>query len=45
MVNIALGNAGVATCTAGDANHDGQITIAELLAAVNSALNGCHMRA
>ena len=41
MVNIALGNAGAATCTAGDADHDGQITIDEILAAVNNALNGC----
>jgi hypothetical protein len=41
MVNIALGNAGAATCTAGDANHDGLVTIDEILAAVNNALNGC----
>ncbi|MFI5366437.1 MAG: hypothetical protein ACHQ4J_12525 [Candidatus Binatia bacterium] len=35
------GNAGASTSTAGDANHDGQITIDEILAAVNNALNGC----
>jgi hypothetical protein len=34
MVNIALGNVGAATCTAGDASHDGQITIDEILTAV-----------
>jgi hypothetical protein len=41
MVNIALGNTGVATCEAGDANHDGQISVDEILTAVNNALNGC----
>jgi probable HAF family extracellular repeat protein len=86
MVNVALGNTGVATCQAGDANrllkkslstlrqaqgerknamksgrgsahaelveawggvfqraanHDGQITVDEILTAVNNALNGC----
>jgi hypothetical protein len=41
MVNIALGNAAVSGCTAGDANVDGQIAIDEILAAVNMALNGC----
>jgi hypothetical protein len=40
-VNIALGNATVSDCRAGDGNHDGQITIDEILAAVNNALNGC----
>jgi hypothetical protein len=28
-------------CEAGDASHDGQITINEILAAVGNALNGC----
>jgi len=41
MVNIALGNADIATCTRGDSNHDGSITINEILAAVKNALNGC----
>jgi hypothetical protein len=41
MVDIALGNDGVASCPAGDTNGDGQITIDEILAAVNNALNGC----
>jgi len=40
MVNIALGNAPVVTCAAGDANHDNEITIDEILTAVNNALNG-----
>jgi len=41
LVNIALGNAEVASCEAGDANLDGQITIDEILTAVNNALTGC----
>jgi hypothetical protein len=41
MVNIALGNANVSACLAGDANHDDEITINEILAAVTKALNGC----
>jgi hypothetical protein len=40
-VNIALGNAGVATCTAFDRDGNGQITINELIAGVNSAQHGC----
>jgi len=31
----------VSQCTAGDANGDGQITIDEILTAVNNALTGC----
>jgi len=41
MVNIALGNSSISTCEAGDATHDGQITIDEILAAVSNALAGC----
>jgi hypothetical protein len=41
MVNIALGNIGMAECEAGDDNDDSQITIDEILGAVNAALNGC----
>jgi hypothetical protein len=41
MEVIALGSAPIATCEAGDANDDGQITIDELLAAITDALNGC----
>jgi len=41
MVNIALNDADVSTCLAGDANHDLRITIDEILTAVHNALNGC----
>jgi hypothetical protein len=41
MVNIALGNAPVSDCEVGDTGGDGQITVDEILRAVNNALNGC----
>ncbi len=41
MVNIGLGDAPFTECTFGDADNDGQITIADIVAAVNSALSGC----
>jgi hypothetical protein len=41
MVNIALGNTDLSSCSAGDANGDHQITVDEILTAVNNALNGC----
>jgi len=41
MVSIAPGNAPLLDCEAADANHDGHVTIDEILTAVNSALNGC----
>jgi hypothetical protein len=41
MVNIALGNTPVGTCEAGDANGDHEVTVDEILTAVNKALNGC----
>jgi hypothetical protein len=41
MVNIALGNAPVSTCSAGDANGAGEITISEIITGVNNGLNGC----
>ena len=41
MVNIALDNSSLSLCTAGDRNSDGAITVDEILAAVNNALNGC----
>jgi len=41
MVNIALGNTPVTGCEAGDASHDNQITVDEILTAVNNVLNGC----
>jgi PKD repeat protein len=40
-VRIALGNQLLLTCPAFDANHDGQVTVGDLVAAVNAALNGC----
>ncbi len=41
MVNIALGNADVSGCLAGDGNGDEKITIDEILVAVRNALDGC----
>ena len=41
MVNIALGNASLLNCEAADWNHDGHVTVDEILTAVNNALNGC----
>ena len=41
MVSIAPGNAPLPDCEAADANHDGQVTVDEILTAVNNALNGC----
>lgn len=41
MVSIALGNAPLGDCAAGNSNSDGAITVDEILAAVNHALNGC----
>jgi hypothetical protein len=40
-VNIALGNAPVADCSACDTDASGDVTIDEIIAAVNAALNGC----
>lgn len=41
MVNIALDNARVEVCPAGDPSGEGLITVDEILLAVNNALNGC----
>jgi YD repeat-containing protein len=41
MVTIALGNTPVTACDAGHAIQDGQITVDEILTAVNNALNRC----
>jgi hypothetical protein len=41
LVNIVLNNAPVSACLAGDLNHDDQVTINEILTAVNAALSGC----
>ena len=40
-VNIALGNAPVASCPAFDGQGDDTVTITDLVTAVNNALNGC----
>jgi hypothetical protein len=40
-VNISLGRADIATCAAIDGDGDGAASIAELVRAVLSALNGC----
>jgi len=41
LVNVALGTGTPATCEAGDGNGDQQITINEIVTAVNNALTGC----
>ena len=41
MINVALGTLETSRCPSGDADEDGQITIAEIIQAVNNALNGC----
>lgn len=41
LVNVALGTGTLATCEAGDGNGDLQITINEIVTAVNNALSGC----
>jgi photosystem II stability/assembly factor-like uncharacterized protein len=41
MINIALGTGSMAECGSGDTNHDNQVSIDEILAAVNGALYGC----
>lgn len=41
MVNIALGTEPLSVCPAGDPDHDGEITINEIIEAVNNLLFGC----
>ena len=41
LLNIALGNAAVTHCSAGDADGNGQIRIDEILTAVHAALVSC----
>ena len=41
-VQTLLGDRSLAGCEAMDDNHDGMVTIDELLKAVNAALNGCY---
>jgi hypothetical protein len=40
-LNIALGDASLDVCPAMDRNHDGSVSVNELVVAVNSALSGC----
>jgi len=40
LVTLTLGNVDTSTCLAGDANSDGGITVNEIVAGVNNALNG-----
>jgi hypothetical protein len=40
-VGIALGNVDLSECTALDADANGEISITDLITAVNNALNGC----
>jgi len=41
LVNIALGDTGLETCSSADGNADGVLAIDELVTAVNQALYGC----
>lgn len=41
LVRIALGEAELSDCPAGDGNEDGTLTIDDLVRAVNGALDGC----
>ncbi len=41
MVNVALGNALLSTCPVGDADGSGDITVNEIIQAVNNTLDGC----
>jgi len=46
LVRIAVGSAETPACAPGDANHDGAVTVDEVIVAVNGALAGCpHARA
>jgi hypothetical protein len=44
MLNIALGNTPVRACDAGDADHDGRITVDAILVAVNNAKASTYRR-
>jgi len=41
LVDVALDSAVPTTCPAGDADHDGRITVNDIVAAVHVALTGC----
>jgi hypothetical protein len=40
-VNIALGSASLDQCSSFDTNGDGEVTVGELVRAVNNAVTGC----
>ncbi len=40
-VNIALGNTSLNQCPVFDSSGEGEVTINEIIQAVNNALNGC----
>ena len=42
MVSVALDSTAVTACAAGDADGNGQVTVDEILTAVNNALSACH---
>ena len=44
MVNVALGNAPLSNCGAGDVNGDGTITVDEILTGVHNAFSSCDAR-
>jgi len=41
MVDVALAAIDLDACTAGDIDHGGQITVDEIIVAVNNTLNDC----
>lgn len=41
LVAIAIGQASIEDCQAGNTNRDETITVEEIVSAVNNALNGC----
>ncbi len=43
MVNIALGNESIYACFAADPHRLGGVTIEQIIAAGDTALNGCHV--
>ncbi len=45
LMSVALGNASVDACTAGDADSDGRISIDEIVTAVHRAANSCGLAA
>ena len=42
VLNIVIGDQSLTSCPPADADADGELTIGDVIAAVNNALNGCH---